>query len=267
MDARDGHLVCQYIEFCKLRKLALETGVFDISRHSWLYPTMILPMVVFLNENPQIRLITPTASSVTNYLNVLRGAVPNSGKSYVPVVVLPASSEEADRMLSYLYALADAKTDLGGPNTRNAFRYLVGEMTDNIYEHSEFKSARVLAQRWARLRTAEVVICDDGITIKGAFKKNGWVYDGQSTAVMDALSGLSTKLEKERGTGLPTNLKIWTEGVEGAFLIVSGDEAVYCHRTTGPKVYKLSEEFRYNGTMISVSFPIPCNVDVYDFIH
>lgn len=89
-------------------------------------------------------------------------------------------------------------------NTSDAFSLIVSELVDNIYEHSDFKTAYVFAQKYPKIGKLEICFVDDGITIPGSFQKIELIYEKQEhyKAIHDALNGLSSKKIVGRGTGL-----------------------------------------------------------------
>ena len=134
-----------------------------------------------------------------------------------------------------------------------------------MYDHAEFNNALVMAQRYDKKKFLEITFFDDGITIPGSFSKKGLKFS-DSEALVQALNGLSAK-SQERGYGLSSNLKILTRGLQGEMFIASGRGAIHITKNT-PKLYKLQEEHRLEGTLISVRIPFPTpQVNIYEFIN
>ena len=138
-------------------------------------------------------------------------------QTYLPVVGLPRLERDSQSILDRVYKLGG---DIGG---KDAFRYLVGELTDNIYQHSMFKNALIMAQQYPKMSELHLCIIDDGITIGGSLRRTGMILDDHQ-AIIDALQGVSSKKDTERGMGLGTSLKLMTEGYKGRMLVVSGRE-------------------------------------------
>ncbi|NOQ55959.1 MAG: ATP-binding protein, partial [Nanohaloarchaea archaeon] len=138
------------------------------------------------------------------------------------------------------------------------------ELVDNIYQHSDFKNALVMAQRYENKKFTEICFFDDGITIKGSFLKNGIKFN-DTEAIIQALKGVSSK-NKERGYGLSSNLNLFINGLGGEVLIISGIGAIYWSKTA-QKIYKLPDIYKLKGTLISIRIPYPVKmVDIYDYI-
>ena len=179
-------------------------------------------------------------------------------QTYLPVVGIPRLERDSQSILNRIYELGG---DIGG---KDAFRYLVGELTDNIYQHSMFENALVMAQQYRKMSELHLCIIDDGITIGGSLRRTGMILDDYQ-AIVDALQGVSSKKNTERGMGLGTSLKLMTEGYKGRMLVVSGKGAIHFGKGA-PVGYNLSEMFKYEGTLISMVIPfIEMEVDVYAY--
>lgn len=111
------------------------------------------------------------------------------------------------------------------------YTYVIGELMDNIYQHSEFTYASVMAQKYGKKGFIELCFFDNGITIPGSFAKHGKAYpkDGHAKAIYDAISGKSTEADVGRGFGLSTNVDMFRD-IGGEVLIVSGNGAVYVNK-------------------------------------
>lgn len=94
------------------------------------------------------------------------------GRSYIPPVRLPQEQEKCDSVLERIYQLGS--TSIFFRRNENAYKYVIGELVDNIYEHSEFKYAYVMAQKYGYRQFIELGFLDDGITIPGSFNKHGF---------------------------------------------------------------------------------------------
>jgi len=175
--------------------------------------------------------------------------------------LLPTESEKAELILENMFSLPEIGKDCGG---EHAFKYLLSELIDNIYQHSEFGCANVMAQKYPRLKFVEIAVFDNGISIPGRFEKSGIVSD-DCNAIIDAINGLSTK-DRERGFGLGSCAKIFTQGIMGEILLVSRKGAIYLKKHN-VIAYKLEDNNKLKGTLISVRVPIsPKIVDIYAYV-
>ena len=205
----------KYLEFCQLKNNALSTGKMDLSDIDWFYPTTLLPLGIFIKEKQDISVVPPTDPSVLNYYNIITKWRHSPGRSYIPIVQIPTNYHQREKMFEPLYSYENGH--VGG---HNAFSYFIGELVDNVYQHSRFSNAYIMAQKYQRF--TEIGIIDDGISIPGAFANAGLKFS-DAEALSEAINGLSTKLDEERGTGLRSSLKLLTDGVKwGMFNCIEG---------------------------------------------
>ncbi|MFH1722497.1 MAG: hypothetical protein ABH950_07845 [Candidatus Altiarchaeota archaeon] len=223
----------------------------------WVYPSTLLPLGDFiLATRARMEYCAPLDAGVENYLSVMLDAqiIPRSSKSYVPFARLPR--DDVRRGETVLHGLYPPDGDWVCYGGRSTYMLLIDELTANIYDHSEFDNAMVMAQRYDKKEFVELCIFDNGITIKGSFEKHLNAKWTGLQSIEEAISGTSTKSNKERGTGLQNTIRLVTEGMQGQIMIVSGDGLVY-HNFSDTLGYNLiTEANKLNGTLISVRFPI-----------
>ncbi|MEK6903021.1 MAG: hypothetical protein AABW64_00045 [Nanoarchaeota archaeon] len=263
MESIYPELLQEYLDFCKLREQAINSKILDLSGLTWIYPTKLLPLVTFLKNNPAIKPTYPKAYDVQTYFTTITQEKTHLQKkqTYLPLVTLPLERKQATMIVERLQHLCDNGKNLGGIQV---FGYFLGEMVDNVYDHSQFHHAYVFAQTYPKKKFSEIALIDDGISIRGSYAKAGHAFTDVE-ALLKAMEGLSAK-DQERGFGLRTNVRLFTEGLKGEFLIVSGNAALYVLKGE-KKVFKLQNEQAYQGTFISVRLPYPAHeVNIYDFI-
>jgi len=258
----DQELVKEYMEYCELRRKAFATGVLDIRRLNWIYPTTLLPLGYLLrNVKGEFDILDPMKEEVKNYISVMIDWKPmaiSSAKTYIPLVLLPKKQRDTDKIVDPIFQFHNNGEDYGG---EGAFKYLIWELITNIYEHSEFNEAMVMAQRYKKKGFAEITFFDDGITIRGSLNRAGKSIDEDFEAISQAMEGLSSKKDQGRGYGLWSTTRLCIEGLGGNMLIVSGAGAVhYGEERQLRKKYKLTQDYlRLNGTLVSLRIPYPAN--------
>lgn len=262
----------EYMEFCRLRKEASVSNLSDLRDIDWIYPTTLLPLGSFLIASRK-EYRAPQDQNVADYISIMLRTEPGRAdgrRSYVPLVWLPSMSIDGDKVLGSIYKLHDHGKLYGG---ENAFKYLIGELVDNVYQHSGFSNAFVMAQRYDKKGFVEVAIIDDGITIGGSLRKAGFRTEDDVEAIARVLKeGISAKGADTRGYGLRSNASIFTAGLKGEMLIVSGGGATEIGpsepgRGVRQNNYRLEEDFcSLNGTLVSVRIPFPSEeIDLYDY--
>ncbi len=252
-----------YIKFCEYMNSVHDSHI-DLSDEVFFRPTTLLPLYSFIISK-KLQIIMPTNKNTKNYLTTIMTRqldnVFSTNRTYLPFVQFPISQGDVNRILDYLYMIQNIN-DYGG---ENAFKYLIGEIVDNIYQHSEFRKAYALAQAYKKMGYMDVCFIDDGITINGCFQKHNIVSFNDVEAIDEATKGLSTKGE-ERGTGLESSAKIITNGLIGSFLIVSGKGALNIERD-GKNMIPLNDFCKFNGTLVIIRIPYRKEtIDIFDYL-
>jgi hypothetical protein len=246
------NLVNSYLDFCCIKEESCKKNIIDLSNKLWFYPTTLLPLGVYIKKyRASMKYLPPAEERIEKYIGLMINPAQMYHSSYVPLVILPQDQTEVNRLLSNLSPPKNAWGIVGGKST---YETLIDELVDNIYEHSEFSNAAVMAQRYDRKEIIELCILDDGISIPGSYKKHlGLEFDGVK-AIEEAINGRSTKSE-ERGHGLYDSIKLVSEGMSGEIMIVSGDGIFYRDKSNN-KLYSLQDEnYRLDGTLISIRLP------------
>jgi len=258
-------LLQEYIKFCNIREKAKRTNIIDLSSCSWFYPTSLLPLANFLKNNKDLmEYVPPINNNVNNYISTIMKR--NSrGVTYMPITYLPKDENLQEDAISELQALYECGKDYGGANF---FILLIGELIGNIYEHSEFSNASMMAQIYERKSLVEITILDDGISIPGCFEKYGIAIPSDYDAILSAINGtISTKTEDEpRGFGLRSSVRSCVDGIDAQLLLVSRNGALYKNKYK-EIVYNIEGANQLIGTLISIraQYPVP-QVNIYDHI-
>lgn len=147
----------------------------------------------------------------------------------------------------------------------DAFMYIVEELIDNVYQHSQFLNGSFAAKVSESEGVADLAVFDNGITIRRRFLESGLFFDQDSEAIVRAVNGLSSKDEPGRGFGLGSSVKLVIDGFGGEMFIASGSGAVYASKDSQER-YNFGVE-RLDGTLVALRVPLPCPlVDVYSYV-
>jgi hypothetical protein len=256
-------IVQEYMKFCRIREKSKTTNIIDLSSCSWFYPTSLLPLANFLRDNMRSMEYISPPDNVSNYISIIMERSFLEGSTYIPITNLPKNGSQIKDILNNLRTIYDNGEDYGGAN---CFNYLIGELIDNVYEHSEFSTAWVMAQKYINKRFVEISILDDGISIPGCFEKHDAYFSDDCIAIASAINGKSTK-DDGRGFGLGSSVKLYVDGLGGELLLVSRNGALYKNRDK-ELGYTTGNAYQLHGTLISIRVPYPVlQIDnIYDYI-
>ena len=256
----------EYMKFCDILYNFHKTNVIDLSDYHWFYPTSLLPLANLLNQNTDSSTyISPKNKNVARYIDTIneKNFLDLVNPTYFPVFYLPNDTKKLPDVKRRLESLHNNGADCGG---RSAFSYLFVESITNIYEHSYFHNACVMAQRYPTKGFVEISIFDDGITIPKSLEKAGHIFEHDNDAITNAINGLSSKSDWERGTGLSSSTNLCLKGYHGKMLVISGNGAIYSGEN-GEKPYELGEKYALKGTLVSMRISYPMKkVDLYKYI-
>jgi hypothetical protein len=147
-------------------------------------------------------------------------------------------------------------------NFRNNLKYMTSELVTNVREHAKVDDYWLLAQHWPKTDTCEIAIADTGVGYLNSYKGTSYEVSTHHEAIQNALEGNSSKNWIERGVGVPSTVRIFTEGYDGTVLVITGDAIRVIQ---GGK----SERYRLNsywpGTLIGIRFKLK-NVNIYPYL-
>lgn len=257
-------LLDSYLSFCYLRSQYAKYETIDLSTIDFYYPTTLLPTINFIKKN-SIEFLPHYNGIVTRYIDIITNPQKDymDGVSYIPIERLPVNNYvDLDSILKRIIDLISKK------GTLTAFSYILSELVDNIYEHSECENAFIMAQKYPSKKFVEICIYDDGISIPGSLSKKydelKDVEDHESIAA--ALEGYSVK-DDGRGHGIRSSIRIFQEGMNGQILIVSRNGAYYIN-SKNKDFYKFTDKkLKLDGTLISVRVPLSTKeVNIYEYL-
>ncbi len=251
LPSRD-EIVQAYRKYCELVADADDT--IDLSHERFFYPTTLLPLGIYVQRNAK-KVVKPTNPDVSNYVSLITGHRREGflySDSYMPIVCVPKAPYAFDPIFSAIIGICDQGRKFGGVK---AFEYYLAELSQNIYDHSEFQNAYIMVQRYEKKGFVEIVLIDDGISIPGSYERHGVTAADDNEHLKNAMNGASTKLEGSRGCGLGTSIKLLTK-MDGQFFLVSRRGALYADARE-QTFFKLAAQEIYNGTLITIRVPYP----------
>lgn len=255
-------LLIKYIDFCQYKQnIAIHP---DNNVNIEIHPIKLLPLCEFLQSNNKKSFLLDTSLKWiqrllydTNDHNNIQCIIKDHH------VILKIKSNNQYKQILNLFSSESLNQTIIQDN-RSFFMYVIGELLDNIYEHSEFSMA------WFMIKTDKNVVdlcfLDNGITISKSFSRRGMNFKSDSEAISYAIKGLSSKEDIERGYGLRTSIRALVEGLKGEFFLVSGKGAFFIDNKK-PIRYDLADHLALNGTLLNLrcNYPFP-NINIYDYI-
>jgi len=257
-------LVRCYLDYHRHRLHNEQTGTIDLSDVTFLHPSTLLPLKYYSkNTKPAPKIIPPNDSNVANYLNLAMGQ--RSWSTGCPCVEITKKSEKVEKDLNNFF---DRHFEHGKKcGGQNAFKTLIGELVDNVQQHSNFSKAYVVGQIYKKKGFTELCILDNGKSIPGSFKEHKKPFKNDVGAIIQAINGVSTKIEEERGTGLGYVSNLITKGLCGEAFISSGKGFVYLGKNKRFFLFNDSRIY-YKGTIVALRMPyVAKKVNINDFIN
>lgn len=149
---------------------------------------------------------------------------------------------------------------------KNVINFIVHELRNNIYEHSQFSKGLVIGKSYNDFK--DISFIDNGINIANSLKNTNNSFKNDCDSIIKAINGLSTKSELgfvERGTRLNNTLNIVTNGCHGSVLIGSGKGLIYIDNEN--TYLKNIDATPINGTLISLRMNLSEKVDIYKYLN
>lgn len=251
-----------------------KSDIVDFSKTRFITPTFVLPFLIYVrNLDKEI-----TFDNVTDYMEYIfftsfgidSGNMRNmeftafmkgySAKTFIPLIRFPAANNRIDaknEILSVVESIIIHQSGLK-PNIVSGIKYMLGEIADNISEHSASESGYIMAQCYPRKRYVDVCIGDTGITLLGSYIGNPrYGVENDMDAMRAANNGISTKNLPEaenRGYGISTTKNMLINGLGGQYIMLSGS-VVYINTPTNEGYLELPFGMSFKGTIVALRIP------------
>lgn len=250
-----------------------ENITLDFSDVKFITPLYVLPLVVFLNScNKNITIV-----NMNEYLQTIgfaKGMCPDkmrksefiaimekySQKTYIPIVSFPAtkdSDDKKDAILSTVESIIMRQLNLDS-NISTGLKYMLGESIDNIIQHAQSERGYIFAQSYPNKKFLDICIADSGITLLGSYQT---LPDNEIESDLEAIQaanrGISTKNlpnAENRGYGIITSKKMLIDGLDGSFIMMSGN-ALHLYNSEHQKFIETPSNIRWDGTIIALRMP------------
>ena len=245
----------------------------DFSKTSFVSPTFLLPLMVFAKGHRKaIRF-----SNITSYMQHLyfgEGLLPDqmrktefiaymegyAKKTFIPIINFPAiecKETEKSSILSTVESIINRQVGLT-TNVNMGLKYMIGEITDNITQHSQSERGYILAQSYPTKKYLDICIANNGITLLGSYQnlQNNEILSDME-AIQAANRGISTKNlpnAENRGYGIITSRNMLVNGLNGQYIMISGN-AMYIRDRNVDQFIALPDGIHWKGTIVALRIP------------
>jgi hypothetical protein len=199
----------------------------DLSEISWILPCSALLLAEKIkeleNKGVKIDYILPKNDKVKKYLLDIGFPLgsKDEGNTFVPINHFSNNPEDKHQINTETNNLLD-KIKKKIPNQfGQSILYILGELADNVDQHSNFSFASIMSQYYPRKDYVDIGVLDNGVTIPYLFENNKVIFSKDSEAIRKALWGeVTTKEGETRGYGLKSCRNL-AEEMEGEVHVVS----------------------------------------------
>lgn len=257
-------------DFEETKKISL-----DFSEVPWFLPCS---MILISNKIIEIMdrgfiVITykpPKNENVRSHMEKIGFPLGNAedGGSYVSIKHFKKDSQDQNQINKKVNELINSLEEKLPYQFGDSIKYILGELSDNIDNHSEFKRASLMAQYFPKKEIVDIAVFDNGISIPALFEKHNIQFKGDIDAIKKAVCGEVTTKQEEitRGFGLRTCKNLSTEGLKGELYIVSRKGILLFKSGKEPLFRDLEDKF-LKGTFIYMRLKTPKEkLDIYNFV-
>lgn len=253
----------------------------DLEGTSCFHPFFLAPLVIYKQECTKRINCIRTPDRIVGYLDTIHfdnplaindnGYLeetlrPYTSKTYLPVCRFDLCKGNIDALQSILQSVI--KKQCGADyRITTPLSYMLGELIDNMNEHSKGKYGYIFSQYLRREECIDLVLADNGITIFGSYvaskKYLDEIGDDEVKALAFANEGRSTKNRpgaENRGYGISSSKEMLVDGLRGSFFMLSGG-AFHRHDTNGSVYVKLPPSINWGGTIILMRIPVQVPAD------
>lgn len=273
MKIKDNDTLIHTLKALKLIKESRETNILDLSQIEKITPFYIAPITSFLKINKNIKVKYPQDPYKLFYLDTLKfpktiSQIQKHTTTYIPLYEIRSElgkDEENGEILDLLENIIINTFNLN--MNYQLLMSVFNELICNIQQHSKSKFNCIQAQLYERKLAISLV--DTGISIQNSYINSGFFEKSSIDLFEKAFKGISTKAQKERGTGIPNTYNWICRGLEGNLVIISKDSAFKKIKSESIEFIDLNDlDLNFDGTIINISFNIPKEkIDIYPLIN
>lgn len=246
----------------------------DLSEINWVLPCSVIligsKLMEILSKGAEVKYLPPKNEKVREWLSSIGFPLGRNkdGNTFVSLKHFPNNPSNKNQVNEEANALLQSIENKLPDNFGSSIKYILGELADNIDEHSNFTFASLLAQYYPQKEYFDMAVLDNGITIPFNFEKNGISFGTDSDAIKKAIFGEVTtkKNEKMRGYGLKSCKEISMDEIKGELYIISRKGIVILKAGEAQKFYDF-EGVSFDGTLLYFRLPSPKKkVNIYPYL-
>lgn len=273
MDIKNQDSLIHTLKALKLIKESDKNKEIDLRYINKITPFFITPITAFLRKNKNYKIIYPKDPYKLFYLSVLKfpqttSKIYTNKKSYTPLYEIKKElgrDEDNGEILNLLEEIIIE--NFGLKNNYQLLMAVFNELICNIQQHSKSKFNCIQAQMYEN--KIAISLIDTGISIPENYKKSGYEDFEDIDLFRKAFEGISTKKEKERGTGIPNSYNWICKGLKGNLVIISKNCAFKKLSNENIEFIDLKPlDLNFQGTIINLLFEIPKRkIDIYPLMN
>ena len=150
----------------------------DFSEVPWILPCSVIlisgKIMEILNQGASIKYVPPKEEKVKRWLSDVGFPLGKrtDGDTYVSIKHFANNPEDKNQVNKESNELLKKMKDKIPEEFGSSVQYIIGELSDNIDEHSRFTFASLMAQYYPRKEHMDIAVLDNGISIPLLFEKN-----------------------------------------------------------------------------------------------
>lgn len=262
--------------------------IWNLKSASFFHPFYLAPLAIYMQSHKDTIVCKDIPPRIAGYLKLVRFEnpllitetmdlvcilEPYKERSYIPICKFELCKSNVDALQSVLQGII-CKQSKADNRITTPLSYFLGELVDNMNEHSKGNFGYIFAQYLKREKCIDLVVADDGITIFSSYVLSGKYEDeingDEAQALKCATEGKSTKNlpnAENRGYGISSSKEMLVNGLHGSFFILSGG-AFHRHDSSGSVSVRLPKTINWGGTVILMRIPthVPSNFDYSKYV-
>lgn len=232
MKLNDLDILIHTLKALKLIRDSRDNNIIDLSVIDKITPFYITPITAFIKQNKNFKIRYPQDNFKLFYLETIKfpktiNILNTYKKSYSPLFEIKKElghDENNEEILDLIEKIIIENFDL--KQNIQILMCVFNELICNIQQHSESNFNCIQAQMYENKLAISLI--DTGISIPGRYKKSGYKEEENNLELFKlAFEGISTKENKERGTGIPNTYNWICNGLKGSMVIISKDCAFF----------------------------------------